>query len=117
MNDGLKRISEFLGSMNLQHEEYSSARRTQFSSLYATQVMQNLDGIWQQDYQQDQYLNPLSTSQIFELVDSTLSGLMDEMTWMRSIRHLRARLMLRWIWQDCNQLIDVMTLTDRKSVV
>ena len=34
---------------------------------------------------------------------------------MRVARQLRARLMLRWIWQDANQLISVIQLTKELS--
>lgn len=106
--------------MNQQHVELygidlSSARRVQFCSLYAGQVMQTLDGIWQQDYAKDQFLLPLDNSQIFQWVENTLQNISDETSWMRSIRQLRARFMLRWIWQDCNQLTDVVTLTRELS--
>ncbi|KAA8733183.1 bifunctional [glutamate--ammonia ligase]-adenylyl-L-tyrosine phosphorylase/[glutamate--ammonia-ligase] adenylyltransferase [Acinetobacter qingfengensis] len=101
--------------MNQQHEESSSARRVQFCSLYAGQVMQNQDGIWQQDYAQDQFLTCLSTQQIFQKVDQSLQGIQDEAIWMQALRKLRARLMLRWIWQDCNALTDVPQLTRELS--
>ena len=101
--------------MNPQHEEYDSARRTQLSSVYAAQVMQTLDGIWQQDYAQDQFLTVLSRIQIFQIVEESLKDHHDEATWMSKIRQLRARFMLRWIWRDCNQLTDVVTLTRELS--
>lgn len=96
--------------MNLQQRE-----RTEFCSLYAAQVMQSLDGIWQQDYQKDQFLEKLSTDDIFQLVEQTLDQISHEMQWMQIIRQLRARLMLRWIWQDCNGLTDVVQLTRELS--
>lgn len=34
---------------------------------------------------------------------------------MRALRILRSRLMFRWIWQDANQLTDVVTLTRELS--
>ena len=69
--------------------------RTQQSSLYASQVIQNIDGIWQKDYEIDQYQSHLSKEQIFSLVSHTLDQISDENTWMREIRILRARLMPR----------------------
>ncbi|MFB2588959.1 bifunctional [glutamate--ammonia ligase]-adenylyl-L-tyrosine phosphorylase/[glutamate--ammonia-ligase] adenylyltransferase [Acinetobacter sp. c1-l78] len=90
-------------------------QRTQQSSLYATQVMQSMDGIWQQDYAKDQFLTALSQQDIQQLLQDTLSDVQDEVTWMRCIRQLRARLMLRWIWQDCNGLTDVISLTQQLS--
>lgn len=101
--------------MNSQYKENGAVIRTQFSSLYAAQVMQNLDGVWQQDYEQDHFLSPLTTAQIFQIVDSNLIDIQNEVDWMRCIRQLRARLMLRWIWQDCNGLTDVVTLTKELS--
>lgn len=89
--------------------------RTQFSSLYATQVMQNLDGIWQVDYEIDQFSQPLTRQQIATFLENNLDANSDEATWMHQIRQIRARLMLRWIWQDCNNLTDVRTLTRELS--
>ncbi len=48
--------------------------RTQFSSLYATQVMQNLDGIWQVDYEVDQFSQPLTRQQIATFLENNLDG-------------------------------------------
>lgn len=89
--------------------------RTQQSSEYAAQVMQRLDGIWQQDYAKDAFQAVLSREAIFSLVKQTVDMITDDAVWMQNIRQLRARLMLRWIWRDCNGLTDVMTLTRELS--
>lgn len=90
-------------------------QRTETSSLYASQVMQSLDGIWQQDYAEDGFLPALSQQDIQQRVQQLLSPIQDETAWLKAIRQLRARLMLRWIWQDCNGLTDVITLTQQLS--
>lgn len=90
-------------------------QRTETSSLYASQVMQSLDGIWQQDYAEDGFLPALSQQDIQQRVQQHLSSIQDETAWLKAIRQLRARLMLRWIWQDCNGLTDVITLTQQLS--
>lgn len=90
-------------------------QRTETSSLYASQVMQSLDGIWQQDYAEDGFLPALSQQDIQQRVQQLLSPIQDEAAWLKAIRQLRARLMLRWIWQDCNGLTDVITLTQQLS--
>ena len=38
-----------------------------------------------------------------------------ETDWMRALRSLRARLMFRWIYQDCNALTNVVQLTRELS--
>ena len=89
--------------------------KTLRASQYAEQVLGNHAVLLEQDYAIDQFLVPLSTTQIQNFVDSALHDITDETTWMRAIRVLRARLMFRWIWQDANQLTDVVTLTRELS--
>ena len=89
--------------------------KTLRASQYAEQVLGNHAVLLEQDYAIDQFLVPLSTTQIQNFVDSALDNITDETTWMRAIRVLRARLMFRWIWQDANQLTDVVTLTRELS--
>lgn len=89
--------------------------KTLRASQYAEQVLGNHAVLLEQDYAIDQFLVPLSTTQIQNFVDSALDNIPDETTWMRAIRVLRARLMFRWIWQDANQLTDVVTLTRELS--
>ena len=95
--------------------EHLQLQRTQYSSLYAAQVMQTLDGVWQADYAVDGFKVALNTETIQQLVRQTLAACENDATWMRAIRQLRARLMLRWIWQDCNELTDVLQLTRELS--
>ena len=90
-------------------------QKTLRASQYAEQVLLNHQGLLEQDYGVDQFLQPLSSAYIFELVQSSLQEMTDELNWMRAIRILRARLMFRWIWQDANQLTDVITLTRELS--
>jgi [glutamine synthetase] adenylyltransferase / [glutamine synthetase]-adenylyl-L-tyrosine phosphorylase len=90
-------------------------QKTLRASQYAEQVLLNHQGFLQQDYNIDHYLQPLSSTYIAELVQSTLKDIHDEFDWMRALRILRARLMFRWIWQDANQLTDVLTLTRELS--
>ncbi|OAL75795.1 bifunctional glutamine synthetase adenylyltransferase/deadenyltransferase [Acinetobacter sp. SFB] len=85
------------------------------ASQYAEQVLANHAELLEQDYAIDQFLVPLSTTQIQNFIDAALDHISDEATWMRVLRVLRARLMFRWIWQDANQLTDVVTLTRELS--
>ena len=90
-------------------------QKTLRASQYAEQVLSIHQVYLEQDYAIDQFSQPLTTEQIFDVVQNTLKDISDEIRWMRTIRILRARLMFRWIWQDANQLIDVMTLTRELS--
>ena len=89
--------------------------KTLRASQYAEQVLGNHAILLEQDYAIDQFLVPLSTTQIQNFIHAALDNITDETTWMRAIRVLRARLMFRWIWQDANQLTDVVTLTRELS--
>ncbi|WOE29333.1 bifunctional [glutamate--ammonia ligase]-adenylyl-L-tyrosine phosphorylase/[glutamate--ammonia-ligase] adenylyltransferase [Acinetobacter towneri] len=90
-------------------------QKTLHASQYAEQVLANHESLLQQDYAIDQFLKPLSGDYIHQLVISTLQDIQDETLWMKTLRILRARLMFRWIWQDANQLTDVVTLTQELS--
>ena len=90
-------------------------QKTLRASQYAELVLGNHSIFLEQDYAIDQFINPLTTQQIQHIVQTSLDHLTDEATWMREIRILRARLMFRWIWQDANQLTDVVTLTRELS--
>lgn len=90
-------------------------QKTLHASQYAEQVLANHESLLQQDYAIDQFLKPLSADYIHQLVISTLQDIQDETLWMKTLRILRARLMFRWIWQDANQLTDVVTLTQELS--
>lgn len=89
--------------------------RTLTASNYARQVMQQLPELWKQDYAIDQFLPTLTTEQLDALVQHNLGCCTDEATWMQKSRQLRARLMLRWIWQDANELTSVVQLTRELS--
>ncbi|WP_151800948.1 bifunctional [glutamate--ammonia ligase]-adenylyl-L-tyrosine phosphorylase/[glutamate--ammonia-ligase] adenylyltransferase [Acinetobacter bereziniae] len=90
-------------------------QKTLHASQYAEQVLSLHQSVLEHDYAIDQFQVPLSTSQIQQLVDDNLAAIQDEITWMRVLRILRARLMFRWIWQDANQLTDVVTMTRELS--
>ncbi|WP_335991102.1 bifunctional [glutamate--ammonia ligase]-adenylyl-L-tyrosine phosphorylase/[glutamate--ammonia-ligase] adenylyltransferase [Acinetobacter bereziniae] len=90
-------------------------QKTLYASQYAEQVLSLHQSVLEHDYAIDQFQVPLSTPQIQQLVDDNLAAIQDEITWMRVLRILRARLMFRWIWQDANQLTDVVTLTRELS--
>lgn len=90
-------------------------QKTLRASQYAEQVLGLHQAVLEQDYQIDQFAAPLSTEQIYQFVQTTLNGIADEISWMRVLRILRSRLMFRWIWQDANQLTDVVTLTRELS--
>ncbi|MDM1764985.1 MULTISPECIES: bifunctional [glutamate--ammonia ligase]-adenylyl-L-tyrosine phosphorylase/[glutamate--ammonia-ligase] adenylyltransferase [unclassified Acinetobacter] len=90
-------------------------QKTLGASQYAEQVLSLHQAILQQDYAFDEFKQSLSTAQLQHLVQDTLKNLQEEAEWMKAIRILRARLMFRWIWQDANQLTDVVTLTRELS--
>ena len=90
-------------------------QKTLRASQYAEQVLNLHQTVLMQDYAVDQFNGSLSKQQLQQLLETSLSSIVDEQTWMRVIRVLRARLMFRWIWQDANQLTDVVTLTQQLS--
>lgn len=94
--------------------DQQALQRTLNASNYAQTVMQQWPE-WQQDYEKDQFKVSLTTSDIHQLTALTLQNCQDESEWMKAARQLRARLMLRWIWQDANQLTDVVQLTRELS--
>ena len=90
-------------------------QKTRRASQYAEQVLGNHAVLLEQDYAIDQFLTSLTTAHIQDFVHAALNHITDESLWMRELRILRARLMFRWIWQDANQLTDVVTLTRELS--
>ena len=90
-------------------------QKTLIASQYAEQVLHRYQQQLDEDYAVDQFLQPLSTAQIQAHVQASLADIADEMQWMKQLRILRARLMFRWIFQDANQLTDVVTLTQELS--
>ncbi len=89
--------------------------KTLQASQYAQQVLEKYPVLIEQDYAQDQFLSFLTREQIQKQLEQTLAAIQDETTWMREIRILRARLMFRWIWQDANQITNVIQLTQELS--
>ncbi len=90
-------------------------QKTLRASQYAEQVLSRHASLLEQDYAVDHFQISLSSSKIYQYIQSTLLDLHDEAQWMSALRILRARLMFRWIWQDANQLTDVVTLTRELS--
>ncbi len=90
-------------------------QKTLRASQYAEQVLSRHAALLQQDYAVDHFQHALSTEQIKQSVTDTLTNISDEDKWMSTLRTLRARLMFRWIWQDANQLTNVITLTRELS--
>ncbi|MCU4491772.1 bifunctional [glutamate--ammonia ligase]-adenylyl-L-tyrosine phosphorylase/[glutamate--ammonia-ligase] adenylyltransferase [Acinetobacter guillouiae] len=90
-------------------------QKTLHASQYAEQVLSLHQATLEHDYAIDQFQQPLSTAQIQQLVYDHLVNIQDENTWMKVLRILRARLMFRWIWQDANQLTNVVKLTRELS--
>jgi len=90
-------------------------QKTLVASQYAEQVLNLYQSQLEQDYSEDQFLCSLSTQSIHQKVQETVAEIKDEQVWMKALRILRARLMFRWIWQDANQLTDVVTLTRELS--
>lgn len=89
--------------------------KTLNSSVYATQVFSIYREQIEEDYKLDKYLSLLSQREILQLTQKTLQGCENEQQWMKLLRVLRARLMFRWIWQDVNQLTNVVQLTKELS--
>ena len=89
--------------------------KTLRASQYAEQVLSLQQDLIQQHYAVDQFQTSLSTQHIQQLIGEALQDIVDENQWMRALRSLRARLMFRWIWQDANQLTNVVTLTQELS--
>ena len=90
-------------------------QKTLRASQYAEQVLSLHTPLLEQDFAIDQFQKSLTTSQIHSLVQDSLLDIQNENQWMSTLRILRARLMFRWIWQDSNQLTDVVTLTRELS--
>ena len=90
-------------------------QKTLVASQYAEQVLNLYQSQLEQDYLEDQFLDSLSTESIHQKVQHAVMDLTDEQAWMKALRILRARLMFRWIWQDANQLTNVVTLTRELS--
>jgi glutamate-ammonia-ligase adenylyltransferase len=82
-------------------------QKTLHASQYAEQVLSLHQATLEHDYAIDQFQQSLSTAQIQQLVYDHLVNIQGENTWMKVLRILRARLMFRWIWQDANQLTNV----------
>ena len=96
--------------MNLDH-----LHKTLVASQYAEQVLEKHKSLITQDYERDQFLKSLNKEELRQIIQVELAELEDETQWMRAIRILRARLMFRWIWQDANQLTNVIQLTQELS--
>lgn len=90
-------------------------QKTLRASQYAEQVLGLHQTALEQDYAIDQFNHALTTHEIFQRVEQELKDIQDESQWMRTLRILRAKLMFRWIWQDANQLTNVVTLTRELS--
>ena len=90
-------------------------QKTLIASQYAEQVLNLYPTQLEQDYAEDQFSISLSTENIHQKVQQAVADLADEQAWMKALRMLRAQLMFRWIWQDANQLTDVVTLTRELS--
>ena len=90
-------------------------QKTLVASQYAEQVLNLYTLQLEQDYSEDQFLDSLSTETIYQKVQLAVTEANDEQSWMKALRVLRAKLMFRWIWQDANQLTNVVTLTRELS--
>ncbi|WOE31269.1 MULTISPECIES: bifunctional [glutamate--ammonia ligase]-adenylyl-L-tyrosine phosphorylase/[glutamate--ammonia-ligase] adenylyltransferase [unclassified Acinetobacter] len=90
-------------------------KKTLRASQYAEQIVEKHKILLEEDYKKDHFATALTRHQLSQMIESTLQGIVDEVIWMREIRILRARLMFRWIWQDANQLTNVVQLTQELS--
>lgn len=92
-----------------------AGQQTLLASDYVPSVVaRDAERLWL-DFEQDQFVGALSATQIEARVLEVLEGIVDEPLWMATLRRLRARLMVRWIWQDANGLTDVVQLTRELS--
>lgn len=90
-------------------------QKTLGASQYAEQVLEKYKLLLEDDYLEDRFLTALTRDKLVQRVSAALAHIVDEVEWMRAIRILRARLMFRWIWQDANQLTNVVQLTQELS--
>ncbi len=90
-------------------------RATLLASDYAAQVLAQQSELFIADCNQFPLDHPLSRADIALLVAAVQQELRTEADWMQALRRLRARLMLRWIWQDANRLTDMVRLTRELS--
>ena len=90
-------------------------QKTLVASQYAEQVLNLYKTELEQQYLVDQFTASLSTDAIYQQVQQAVENITDEQSWMKALRILRAQLMFRWIWQDANQLTNVVTLTRELS--
>ena len=89
--------------------------KTLVASDYARQVLQQQTEQILAEFAVDQFEKNLNYADIQHLVQTSLTPVNSEAEWMQAMRRLRARLMFRWIWQDANQLTDVVQLTRELS--
>jgi glutamate-ammonia-ligase adenylyltransferase len=104
-----------MSSQNLSIFPSTQLHKTFIASNYAEQVLQQqLDDLIA-DFNIDQFEKNLSHANILHQVQTSLTQINSEAEWMQAMRRLRARLMFRWIWQDANQLTNVVQLTRELS--
>ncbi|GAC1369474.1 MAG: bifunctional [glutamate--ammonia ligase]-adenylyl-L-tyrosine phosphorylase/[glutamate--ammonia-ligase] adenylyltransferase [Aquirhabdus sp.] len=89
--------------------------KTLVASDYARQVLQQQSEQVLAEFEVDQFEKGLSHADILHSVQTSLTQANSEADWMQVMRRLRARLMFRWIWQDANELTDVVQLTRELS--
>ena len=65
-------------------------QKTLIASQYAEQVLSLYQIQLEQDYGEDQFLQSLSTENIYQKVQDVLANLTDEQAWMKALRALRA---------------------------
>ncbi|MBC7750289.1 MAG: bifunctional [glutamate--ammonia ligase]-adenylyl-L-tyrosine phosphorylase/[glutamate--ammonia-ligase] adenylyltransferase [Candidatus Saccharibacteria bacterium] len=99
------------------YPDFPSAQlqKTLIASNYAEHVLkQQLDDVLAA-FKVDQFAKSLSHADILHSVQTSLTQVHSEADWMQAMRRLRARLMFRWIWQDANELTNVLQLTRELS--
>ncbi|OTG83207.1 bifunctional glutamine synthetase adenylyltransferase/deadenyltransferase [Acinetobacter sp. ANC 4558] len=89
--------------------------KTLVASQYAEQILEKHKSLLEEDYAKDQFSNTLNKKSLSNIIEYELCNIQNEAEWMQIIRILRARLMFRWIWQDANQLTNVIQLTQELS--
>lgn len=89
--------------------------KTLVASDYARQVLQQQSELIFAEFEVDQFEKSLSHADILQSVQTSINQATNEAEWMQTMRRLRARLMFRWIWQDANELTDVIQLTRELS--
>lgn len=93
------------------------------ASNYVQQHWSKMAAALEAEWQRDQFLSLRSREQIEARITAALNAartesntpFLDDSVWMTQLRQVRMQFMMRWIWQDANQLISLDQLTQELS--